>query len=105
MPHRHIASILDLTTNELHSFASMLKRITSILDSRKISFNFFLHESPTIKQANHHFLIKITPRPNIWAGFELDSGVIINSVSPEAAAAWYRRSISNQPNQKANNVS
>lgn len=91
IPHRHVASILDLTPKELTSCAAMLKQMTSALDSRKISYNFYLHEGTD--DHNHHFAIKITPRPNIWAGFELDTGVIINPVLPEAAAGWYRKFI------------
>lgn len=91
VPHRHIASILEASDNELASFARILKQVASALDSKNISFNYFLHEG--MYDHNHHFAIKIAPRPNIWAGFELDTGIIINSVSPEAAASWYRNFI------------
>jgi hypothetical protein len=35
-------------------------------------------------------IIKLAPRPNIWAGLELGTGVIINSVAPEDAAKFYK---------------
>ena len=37
-----------------------------------------------------HFHIEITPRVAEWAGFELSTGTIINTISPEDAAEFYR---------------
>jgi hypothetical protein len=37
-----------------------------------------------------HFHIEVTPREATWSGFEYCSGTIINSVSPEDAAKFYR---------------
>jgi UDPglucose--hexose-1-phosphate uridylyltransferase len=88
LPRRHIDSFTNLNQSELHSIATVLKRITQKLDGLQIGFNFFLVEPITEHQ--HHFLIKIEPRPNIWAGLELGTGIIINSVPPEYAAGWYR---------------
>ena len=39
--------------------------------------------------------IKIEPRPNVWAGLELGTGVIVNPISPEDAARIYREQIKN----------
>ena len=41
-------------------------------------------------EENLHFHIEISPRLAIWAGFELLTGDIINSVPPEEAAKFYR---------------
>jgi hypothetical protein len=43
-----------------------------------------------INDEDQHLYMKITPRGSIWAGVEIGSGVIINSVSPEDAAEFYR---------------
>ena len=88
LPRRHIDSFTKLTQAELHSIATVLKHITQKLDEVQIGFNFFLFEP--IAGHQHHFLIKVEPRPNIWAGLELGTGIIINSVPPEFAATWYR---------------
>jgi hypothetical protein len=37
------------------------------------------------------FCLKIEPRGSVWAGVELDAGLIINSVPPEEAAQYYRK--------------
>ncbi len=90
IPNRYFSSITDATANEIHDFAVLLKGITGAIGSKNLSFNFFLHEK--IDSRANHFMIQITPRPNIWAGFELSTkgSLVINPVSPERAASWYR---------------
>lgn len=88
VPRMHVASFTKLSLNQLDSFAVILKRLTAQLDLAKISFNFFLQE-PAGKK-DHHFILNIEPRANIWAGLELSTGIIINPVSPEYAALWYQ---------------
>ena len=51
-------------------------------------FNYFLNYS--IGSEDLHFHIRINPRFAIWAGFEWSTDMIINSVSPEDAAKFYR---------------
>ena len=87
-PKKHIDNITLLSKDELKSFAKALKMILSKLDSINVSFNFFLHN--VISNKNQHFYIKIQPRDSIWAGVELGSGLVINSISPEAAAKFYK---------------
>jgi len=53
-----------------------------------LSFNYFLHN--VISDKTQHLYLKIQPRDSIWAGVELGSGLVINSVSPEAAAKYLR---------------
>ena len=89
LPKRHCGSFLQLNQSELHSIAGFLKKITMKLDSVPMGFNFFLSEPAG--NHPHHFLIKVEPRPNIWAGLELGTGIIINSVPPEFAADWYKK--------------
>ena len=37
-----------------------------------------------------HFHVEICPRLAKWAGFEFGSGIVINTMSPEDAAEFYR---------------
>jgi hypothetical protein len=37
--------------------------------------------------------MKIQPREGVWAGIELGSGLIINTVPPEFAAEYYKKNI------------
>ncbi len=97
LPKRHLGSLHDMTESEKTSLAHALQYITKklyLLDD--LSYNYFFHNS--LPENDHHMLLRVTPRPNIWAGLELGSGVIINAVPPEDAAKFYRLKVS-KPNR------
>jgi len=85
---RHLDNITKLNDDEFKSFAKTLKKILLKLSEPGLSFNYFLHQS--ISDSDQHFYLKIQPRDSVWAGVELGSGLIINSVPPEEAAKFYR---------------
>ncbi|MCK5510688.1 DUF4931 domain-containing protein [Candidatus Parcubacteria bacterium] len=87
---RHLDNITKLNDSEFKSFAKCLKIILTKLQALDLSFNFFLHQ--IISDHDQHFYLKIQPRDSIWAGIELGSGLVINSVAPEEAARYYRTS-------------
>ncbi len=86
---RHLDNITKLNDNEFKSFAKLLKIILIKLSELNLSFNYFLHQS--ISDKDQHFYLKIQPRDSVWAGVELGSGLIINSVAPEEAAEFFRK--------------
>lgn len=56
--------------------------------------NFFIHTAPLKRQKNYehyHWHIEIFPKINVEAGFELGTGVEINVVDPDKAAAMLKR--------------
>ena len=67
----------------------MLKKILIKLDELGLSYNYFLHQ--VVSDHDQHFYLKIQPRENIWAGIELGSGLVVNSIPPEEAAKFYRQ--------------
>jgi UDPglucose--hexose-1-phosphate uridylyltransferase len=85
---RHLDNITKLNHEEFLSLAKILKKVLVKLRSIDLSYNFFLHQA--ISYRDQHFYIKIQPRDSIWAGVELGSGLVINSVLPEEAAEYYR---------------
>ncbi len=87
-PKNHYCCLEDLSDNEFHDLAKCLKTILNKLKELNVSFNMCLFYSP--KGEDLHFHIEIMPRIAIPAGFELGSGVYINTISPESAAAFYR---------------
>ena len=91
IPKRHICSISDLTHLEKESIAIALKIILQKLDDLGIAYNYFIENS--VNGEDYHMHIKIAPRPNVWAGLELGTGVIVNPISPEDAAKIYREQI------------
>lgn len=93
MPKRHIDSLAGFKREEKISLAKAFKTaltsLNQILDYP--AHNFYLHSSPN--EGHLHFYIAIFPRITRWAGFELANGVIINVVSPESAAEYYRTGV------------
>jgi len=86
---RHLDNITKLNDNEFKPFAKLLKKILIKLSQLNLSFNYFLHQS--ISDKDQHFYLKIQPRDSVWAGVELGSGLIINSVAPEKAAEFFKK--------------
>ena len=87
-PKRHVKSLLGLEQHELAELAAILLQVLRKLKALGADYNFFLHEAPP--QSELHFHIEVAPRIATWGGFELATGIVINSVHPELAAAWYR---------------
>jgi UDPglucose--hexose-1-phosphate uridylyltransferase len=87
-PKKHLDNITLLNKSELKSFAKALKIISKKLQALNLDYNFFLHN--VVSNTAQHLYIKVQPRDSIWAGVELGSGLVINSISPEVAAKYYR---------------
>lgn len=70
-----------------------LRRIYKLLDN--LDYNFYLHTSPCDGKSydHYHWHIEILPKYSTWAGFELGTGVEINTVIPEIAAKELREII------------
>ena len=86
---RHLDNISKLNAAEIKSFARALKKILLKLQKLDLSYNFFLHQ--VVSEKDQHFYLKIQPRDSVWAGVELGSGLVINSVPPEEAAKYYKK--------------
>jgi len=85
---RHLDNITKLNDSEFKSFAKTLKKILLKLSKLNLSFNYFLHQ--TVSDTDQHFYLKIQPRDSVWAGVELGSGLVINSIPPEQAAKFFK---------------
>ncbi|MFA6198202.1 MAG: DUF4931 domain-containing protein [Patescibacteria group bacterium] len=87
-PRRHVDNITSLTKPELHSMAHTLKRILGRLNDINIPYNFYLHQ--VVHYKYEHLYLRVCPRRDTWAGLELGSRLIVNTVPPEEAAKFYR---------------
>jgi len=67
-----------------------LAKISRLLDNQ--DYNFYLHTAPCDGKiySHYHWHIEILPKYSTWAGFELGTGIEINPVLPETAAAELR---------------
>ncbi len=90
-PRRHVHNITELRDDELAGIAKLIRNSLSRLKRLRAPYNLYLHNAPLGKEL--HFHIKINPRLNIFGGFELATGTIINTISPEFAAKFYRGEI------------
>jgi len=88
LPKRHIRTIAELSQTEKESIAMAMKVVLGKLDELGISYNYFVENA--VGSSDYHMHIKLAPRPNVWAGLELGTGIIVNFMSPEKAAEIYR---------------
>lgn len=91
-PRRHHPSFEKTPVRELKgvvaALRASLRRIERYLHDP--DFNFFLHTAPLKNQQHYkhyHWHIEILPKISISAGFELSTGVEIDAVDPDQAAA------------------
>lgn len=96
LPKRHAAKILDLSENEVAVFAetlkASLKALKTLLNDPPYNFGFHLALNKDA-QDSYHWHVEVYPKLAVWAGFELSTGVYINTVTPEKAAEELKKVI------------
>lgn len=108
LPLVHQADFLQTPDDWLPDLARIMKRTMARLDSviGGAQYNFFLHSVPhggtasntgvphggpaESHAASYHWHLEVCPRTSIPTGFELGSGLFVNTISPEAAAKKLR---------------
>ena len=99
LPIAHQCSFLKVTAEELDDLSFVLRRTIARLQAvvGDLQYNYFLHTVPHANRESFrdsfHWHIEICPRTTIPSGFELGSGLFVNTISPEEAAAELRRAI------------
>lgn len=88
LPIRHVDNITGIDVRERKSWARVLKRALTSIAKLGLPYNYYFHQ--VIYDTDQHLYMKLTPRGSVWAGVEIGSGVIINPVSPEDAAKYYK---------------
>ena len=90
VPKKEEADFGQVDPRDLSELADVLKRTLKALDDGlgDPDFNYILHSAPPEDATKHYFLwhIQILPRVTTIAGFELGSGIFINTICPEDAA-------------------
>lgn len=87
-PKEHLRDMEKFDDKKFNDLALILHLVLVKLKELGLSYNFEFHYAP--KGEDLHFHIEICPRDAIWAGFELLTDEIINSIIPEEAAKFYR---------------
>ena len=90
VPKKHVTSLEHLCREQRISLASTIKKLIAGLNSslNYPPYNFYFHIAP--RGEDLHFHVELCPRVSKWAGFELGTGFVINTISPEVAAEHYR---------------
>ena len=96
-PLKHSSDFLACTAEEMEDLGRVLQRTMARLDAvlGGVQYNYFLHSIPHGEAFNaykpsYHWHMEICPRTSIPTGFELGSGLFVNTISPEYAAAKLR---------------
>ncbi len=93
-PKRHVASFFLLADSEVPELAGMLRTVLAkILHGLgNPDYNYIIRSAPVGDHDTRylHWYMVIIPKITIPAGFELGSGIYINTVSPEDAAHFLR---------------
>ena len=94
-PLRHMASFGDISEMEIADLARILRSLLAKLyvGLENPDLNFTVRSGPSEYSGARHFhwYVSVIPRLTRVAGFELGSGMFINTVLPEAAAEFLRK--------------
>jgi len=97
LPLLHTADFLLATDENLADLAVLFKRTMARLNSLLggVQYNFFVHSLPHGAEyagsaQSFHWHIEICPRTSIPTGFEMGSGLSVNTIAPEDAAERLR---------------
>jgi UDPglucose--hexose-1-phosphate uridylyltransferase len=97
LPLSHQSDFTEINNQDLEDLARLMKRTMARLDAviGGAQYNYFLHSVPHDEQLtehhpSYHWHLEICPRTSIPTGFELGSGLFVNTISPEQAAERLR---------------
>lgn len=93
-PREHISSYEDTSDSELRDLAEILKRVLSMLyyGLGNPDYNFTIRSAPMAEKITkyYHWYLSIVPRISKQAGFEMGSGMYINTALSEESAEFLR---------------
>jgi UDPglucose--hexose-1-phosphate uridylyltransferase len=90
LPKRHQSNMMNMSTAEIEDLAETMRvclgGLQSLLSDPPYNFGFHTLLSEEA-QDSYHWHLEVYPRLSTWAGFEKSTGIFINTISPEDAAA------------------
>ncbi len=96
LPKRHHSRMMSMSESEIEDLAETMRvclgGLRSLLNDPPYNFGFhtLLNEDAG---DYYHWHLEVYPRLAIWAGFEKSTGMFINVIPPEDAAAELRKSV------------
>jgi len=95
-PKRHQPTLMDISGDEVEDLARVMRLsfggLKSLLNDPPYNFGFHLSPSMEYREC-YHWHLEVYPKLAIWAGFEKSSGMYINTVRPEDAAADLKEAV------------
>jgi UDPglucose--hexose-1-phosphate uridylyltransferase len=93
VPKNHNSNMINISNNEIDELVKVMRiclgGLRSLLNDPPYNFGFHSLLSENEKRS-YHWHLEVYPKLAIWAGFEKSTGIFINAVSPETAAAELR---------------
>lgn len=94
-PRVHQPYFEDAPLSELKGIVAVLQKALLKIERHlnDPDFNFFIHTAPLTDRArytHYHWHIEIVPKIDIPAGFELETGILINVVDPDRVSRMLR---------------
>lgn len=97
LPKEHENTPLNLTRNSRGMLAEILKKslagLKQLVNDPPYNYAFHLALNADSREF-YHWHLEIYPKLSVWAGFELGTGMYINTMTPETAAESLRNVIS-----------
>ncbi len=95
IPKKHNSHFESVSPQEINNLASVIRLTLAKLKDglNDPAYNYYIHTSPCHSGplAYYHWHLEIRPKLSIPAGFEIGSGIMINIVRPEDAAAFLKK--------------
>lgn len=90
LPKEHISFLGDFSPESLFAFGEILRAVlrsySKVLGN--LPYNYMFYQ--LFKTPEYHLNLRLLPRLSSAAGFELNTGIYINTVSPEKAAEYLK---------------
>jgi UDPglucose--hexose-1-phosphate uridylyltransferase len=99
VPKRHSPSLSSIRADEIGSLAVTMRATLGSLAAAlgDPPYNYGFHTSPSVGRHHYyHWHLEVYPRLSRLAGFELSTGMYINTLLPEAAARLLRARVKEQ---------
>jgi len=96
LPKRHQSNMLSMSVSEVEDLAETMRvclgGLRSLLNDSSYNFGFHTLLREDARDC-YHWHLEVYPRLAIWAGFEKSTGMFINTISPEDAAAELKKAV------------
>lgn len=94
-PRRHHCAYGDIMMEETGDFAHILRTVLGRIGRglNDPDYNFIIRSAPVddVDVKHYHWYVVVIPKISTPAGFEIGTGIYINTVYPEEAAAFLRK--------------